>query len=435
MVGGGSVTWAPSLVRDMLLTPALSDAEFVLLDINKKASDLTKTFLEKLARELGLGARFVSTTRRESLRGAQYVIIAISTGGLNAMAHDLAIPEQFGIYHTVGDTTGPGGWARLIRNFDVFVSLAGDINRYAPGAVVLNYTNPMTTLTDVLARLCKGPVVGLCHGLFENLERLVKLYGLNGESELSVKYAGINHFFWTTKAPARGVDVLADLTRRTRRKTLGEVFAGKEAATGGVSQLEVRTELFRLTGVLPYLGNRHICEFLPCYITSLRNIEAYGLKRTSIATRKHGFKQGRAELVEMVRGEIPSRFRVRSRETAADMIAAHAQGKAFFDVGNVPNVGQIDNLPRGLVVETAVRVDSNGFTPLTFGSLPRMVHGLIEPYSHLFPMVVNACFQRDRKLALQALRLDPVCARLNGQQVIDLGEKLLAAHKRYITVF
>jgi alpha-galactosidase/6-phospho-beta-glucosidase family protein len=164
-------------------------------------------------------------------------------------------------------------------------------------------------------------------------------------------------------------------------------------------------------------------------------MEAYGLKRTSVATRKHGYKQGRAELVEMVQGKIAPRFRVRSRETAADIIAAHAQGKPFIDVGNVPNVGQIENLPRGLVVETAVRVDRNGFTPLTFGSLPRVVHGLIEPYSHVFPMVVDACFQRDRKLALQALRLDPVCARLNGQQVIELGEKLLAAHKQFITAF
>ena len=75
------------------------------------------------------------------------------TGGLDAMAHDLAIPEEYGIYHTVGDTAGPGGWARTIRNFDVFVSLAEAIKRLAPGAVVLNYTNPMTTLTTVLGLL------------------------------------------------------------------------------------------------------------------------------------------------------------------------------------------------------------------------------------------------------------------------------------------
>ena len=66
------------------------------------------------------------------------------------MAHDLAIPEKYGIFHTVGDTSGPGGWARLMRNFSVFKKLAEDINRHAPGAMVLNYSNPMTTLTQIL---------------------------------------------------------------------------------------------------------------------------------------------------------------------------------------------------------------------------------------------------------------------------------------------
>jgi len=130
------------------------------------------------------------------------------------MAHDLAIPEEYGVYHTVGDTTGPGGWARFIRNFDVFASLAADINRYAPGAVVLNYTNPMTTLTDVLSRTCEGPVVGLCHGLFENLTFIKEFYKLKDESEIAVKYAGLNHFLWITEAKAAGRDVIADLNRR-----------------------------------------------------------------------------------------------------------------------------------------------------------------------------------------------------------------------------
>src|SRR5579883_1598017 len=185
MVGGGSVLWTPTLVRDLLLTPPLHDAEFVLYDLNKDASDLTAAFCTKLAAKLCVPARFVSTDRREQgFADANYVIITISTGGLDAMARDLAIPEDYGIYHTVGDTSGPGGWARLIRNFDVFVSLAQAINRYAPRAVVLNYTNPLSMLTDVLARLHGGTVVGLCHGLFENLELLKDFYDLENEDRL-----------------------------------------------------------------------------------------------------------------------------------------------------------------------------------------------------------------------------------------------------------
>ena len=195
-VGGGSFGWMPRIVKDMLLTDAISESEFVLYDIDKNASDLVAAFLEKLNRKLGTNGTFVSTDdKKRALRGADYVVITISTGGLDSMAHDIAIPEEYGIFHTVGDTAGPGGWARCIRNFDVFVTLAEDINRYADGAVVLNYTNPMTTLTDVLARLCNGPVVGLCHGLFENIKKIADIYGLEDEDELALKYAGLNHFF------------------------------------------------------------------------------------------------------------------------------------------------------------------------------------------------------------------------------------------------
>jgi alpha-galactosidase len=429
LVGGGSVNWTPRIGSDLLLTPALTGAEIVLYDIHKAASDLTQAFLQKAARQIGAEVAIVSTdNRQEALSGADYVLITISTGGLDAMAHDLAIPEAFGIYHTVGDTSGPGGWARLIRNFDVFVALAEDINRYAPGALVLNYTNPMTTLTDVLARICQGPVIGLCHGLFENLEFIQRRYDLPGEDDIAVQYAGLNHFFWITQARAGESDVVADLGQRLAKQSFTEIMAG--LYEGGRTR-EFATELFRTTGVFPYLGDRHTCEFFPGIITNPANLAKYKLVRTSIAERKDGMAAARRRVTEMVGGEIAPAYLKRTRETAADIIAAHSQGRVFIDVGNVPNIGQVANLPRGLVVETAVRVDRNGFSPLTFGDLPPIVKGFIEPYAALFPMVVDACFRRDKRLALQALRLDPVCAHLNGEQVVDLGERLLAAHGQF----
>jgi len=436
IVGGGSVNWTPTIVRDMLLTRPLSAAEFVLLDIDPPAAVLAKTYLEKLARELGVHPRFTATQRRDALRGAQYVVITISTGDHDAMACDLAIPERFGIYHTVGDTSGPGGWARLIRNFDVFVSLARDINRYAPGAFVLNYTNPMTPLTDVLARVCGGPVIGLCHGLFENLALIRKFYRLKSEDEIAVRYAGLNHFFWVTEARAGSVDVVADWARRLRRRSFTDLLkTAYRDEMGFSSRREVATELFRLSGVIPYLGDRHTCEFFPWYITSRANLRAYSLVRTTIAERRVQKRGARRRLEAMIKGTIPPAYKQRTRETAADIIAAHSQGRVFMDVGNVPNVGQIANLPRGLVVETAVRVDRTGVSPVTFGELPPVVHGFIEPYAHVFPMLVDACFRNDRKLALQALRLDPVCSHLNGRQVVEMGECLLAAHRKFIRVF
>jgi alpha-galactosidase/6-phospho-beta-glucosidase family protein len=437
-VGGGSNSWTPNIVKDMFLTPALRDAEYVLLDINKPAADLNKTYLEKLARTLEVNPKVVSTTSRaQALKGANYVIITISTGGLKAMAHDLAIPEDYGIYHTVGDTSGPGGWARFLRNFGVFKTLGEDIRRHAPGAVVLNYTNPMVTLTDTLSRTYDGPVIGLCHGLFENLRFYQKFYKAKREDDIVVKYAGLNHFFWITEAKVGRRDIVADMKRRIKTQSFTDMLKDVlQDAFGFHSHREVATELFRATGVLPYLGDRHTCEYFPWYITNKKNMREYKIVRTSVKQRQKQFADRAKQLQRLVRLKKLDRDQIsRSRETAADIVEAHWTGRTFIDVGNVPNVGQVSNLPAGAVLETAVRVDRNGFSPVTFGALPAAVQAMCEPWTRVYTTVVDACFRKDKTLALQALRMDPVCSHLNGKQVMELGSQLLKAHQSFIKVF
>jgi galacturan 1,4-alpha-galacturonidase len=437
IIGGGSNAWTPNIVKDMFLTEGLSDATFVLFDINKKAADLNKKFLDKLSGELKIKPTVISTDNRaEALKGADYIIITISTGGLDAMAYDLSIPEDYKIYHTVGDTTGPGGWARFMRNFDVFASLANDINRYASGAMVLNYTNPMTTLTDVLNRICTGPVVGLCHGLFENLRFIKEYYKLENENQISAKYAGLNHFFWITEAKVANIDVIADLKKKIKKQSLTEILHDLyKDPMGFRSNREVATELFNMTGVFPYIGDRHVCECFSCYITKKKNMKEYKIKRTSIDERRKSFNTRAENLKKMIKGDIPEDYLKRSRETAADIVQAHSQGKDFIDVGNLPNTGQISNLPEGTVVETAMRVDRNGFTPINFGALPDPIEAMCAPWAKVFKMQVDACFNKDKKLAMQALRADPLCSHLTGKEVEELGERLLKAHKKFITVF
>ena len=204
---------------------------------------------------------------------------------------------------------------------------------------------------------------------------------------------------------------------------------------GFSSKREIATELFRLTGFMPYLGDRHTCEFFPWYITSKKNMKKYKIVRTSIKERKEGFAQRDKELRSMIKGKIPEFYHQQSRETAADIIAAHSQGKVFIDVGNLPNIGQISNLPPAAVVETAMRVDGNGFAPVTYGDLPESVVGFIEPYARVYQMVVDACFAKDKRMALQALRYDPVCSHLNTDETNEMGERLLRANKKFISAY
>ena len=439
LVGGGSNAWAPQLMVDFLHAETLNGATYVLLDLNADAARKVAAFANRVKEARGVAADIVATAdSRAAYRDADVVVITISTGGLQAMAHDLKIPEDYRIYHTVGDTVGPGGWARAMRNIPVFVRIGETISKLAPKAFVLNYSNPMTTLTRTLALACKRPVVGLCHGFFEDLHVIQKIYGLASEDEIKALYGGVNHFFWITRCRAGGVDVLADLRARVARSSLpaicGEAF--RDAMGYESKSRFVADELFRRTGCLPYLADRHTCEFLPHYLGGGKaNIRKYHLVRTTIEDRMKGFAAREKRLARLVTGPLPDWVQRRSRETAVDIACAAATNRDFIDVGNTPNAGQIPNLPLGAVVETPVVVNSLGFTPVAVGDLPGAVLDLVAPVVRVQEKTVRAALDGDLELAFEALAADPLCSHLTVPEIKEMGRKLLRANRRLLPQF
>lgn len=442
-VGGGSYNWGPRLLRDILLTEGLSEAEFRLLDIDRRAAEEMAALGRKLCADWDLGATFIPTTQqRRALEGADFVLITINTGGVEAAAKDIRIPEAFGIYATVGDTVGPGGWARALRNFPVFRQLGQDIAEVAPQAAVLNYSNPMSVLTKVLSIEVGGRVVGLCHGLYENLAMLQAIFGLRGEEELRVNYGGLNHFFWILEFTVRGEPGYEALRRRLGRRSLAQVVRSVHKPGLGFHREKLLTsELYETFGYLPYAGDRHTCEFLSGYVNGpvaeggrTPAMDRYRLERTPSLIRKRSRQAAHRRLLRLIAGrdQLPRR---RSRETAADIMAACALGREFIDVVNLPNQGQVANLPAGCVVETPGVINSIGFTPLTVGPLPEGVLDLVLPHAVNQNRIVEACYAGDLEMAFESLANDPQCSHLSLSEVRRLGERLVRAHREYLTQF
>jgi alpha-galactosidase/6-phospho-beta-glucosidase family protein len=430
IVGGGSSGWSPKLLADLMLTPALADSTYILHDMNVVNAERILRFGQKLREELGVSATIESQPDPDqAFAGADFVIITISTGGLDAMAHDLAIPEAYGIYHTVGDTVGPGGWARTLRNIPVFVALAHQINRLAPNAVILNYTNPMAQLTKTLSLSTDRPVVGLCHGVFDDLHFFQRFFELESETEIECTYGGINHFFWITAFSIRGEDGYKLLREKLGGRSLTELVA--ETQLGWY----VADELYRFTGLLTYMADRHTCEFFPQYITSQQKLEAYHLKRTTIQERRDNMRRAEAAVEQATGGEIHSWYKQRSRETAADIINSFVTGGRFIDVGNVPNIGQVSNLPLGAVVETPVLVTSTGFHPITAGRVPEPARTWVERHIRVQDLTVEAGMTGDLDKALKALALDPLVAHLTLPDIQAMGMKLLRANAQHLPQF
>ena len=133
-IGGGSYNWMPKLLGDLALTRDLSGT-IVLHDVNPTALEDIQRYGTRLM--ASTGARFsieTTTNLEQGLDGAEFVVVTITTGGLDTMALDLEIPERYGIYQSVGDTVGPGGLSRALRNVPVMVRIAQAMERRCPDA-------------------------------------------------------------------------------------------------------------------------------------------------------------------------------------------------------------------------------------------------------------------------------------------------------------
>lgn len=151
IIGAGSYSWGPIFLRDIIVTPELTGSKICLHDIDAERMDLNFRLAQKFVETAQADFRITPTlSLNEALDGADFIILTITTGGLETTRHDLEIPTCYGIQQLVGDTTGLGGLSRALRNIPVLAAMAKKVDEHCPRAWLLNYTNPMTTLTRTL---------------------------------------------------------------------------------------------------------------------------------------------------------------------------------------------------------------------------------------------------------------------------------------------
>lgn len=434
MVGGGSYNWCPRLICDLIQAPELENSDVFLLDINLKAAQEVKAAADRLCKDNNKKFRFIATdSEDEAFKGADFVIITISTGGLDMMRHDIEIPEKYGIYQTVGDSVGPGGWSRLLRNVPVFTEMAQKIEKLSPNAVILNYTNPMAGLTGAVEEACNLRHVGLCHGVFGTRYYMSRIFDVAPE-DISLRYGGVNHFFWILDFAVKGKDGYKLLREKLGKDTLLKFDkASTDPAGFSDNNHDLFSELYENYGYLTYSADRHTSEFFTGYLTDTKMIEKFKLVRTSMDTRREGIEKKRQLTFDLASGK--EKMLEKSKETAVDIMKAFVVGKPFVDVVNLPNKGQIDNLPRKAVVETLGVVDQGGFSPICIGSMPTALKQVSEVHCNIQLMNLEAAMTGNKELALEALILDPLCAKLSPSEVKQMGLELLEATKEYLPQF
>ena len=433
IIGGGSYTWGPTFLRDIFLTPELAGSTIVLHDLNPPRLDLVHALGRKMIDDFHLEFQLDKTlSLEEAITGADFIILTITTGGLEAMRADLEIPTRYGIRQSVGDTTGPGGLARALRNIPVVAEIGRKVMEICPQALFLNYTNPLTVLTRTLA-MQGVKVVGLCHEWIGVREHLAEIFQAAPE-RIEAKVAGINHLIWVTDLYVNTKRVWDELPAVTTRILQNEIRVDDGDPSVFADHFKVKSTLFHLYGALPAAGDRHIAEFFQHFINeSTRWGARYDLRLTVIQDRQ-GMEMYAKRMIQSVLDDdtdLKPFLQTTSGEAANRIIRAVTCGESYTGIMNLPNQGQIDNLPRDAVVETYGVINSTGAHAVLYGSVPAGIQSILEHHIRQQELTVQAALTGSRELALQVVLNDPLSSRLTIDEAARMLDELIAANKNY----
>jgi alpha-galactosidase len=435
-IGGGSLVWGTDLLTDMALTVPLHGSTVALHDIDQAALDLMARMGRKISDQAGAGFRFeTATDLAAGVSGADVVVDCVGIGGLEAMRADLEIPARYDVMQPVGVNVGPAGINRALRHIPHILTVCRTMEAACPGAWLLILSNPVTQLTWAATRETPIRTIGICHEILHTRYRLAQSLGLRPES-LWFRLAGINHLPWITEWRIDGQDGHAFLREWLERHGARR-FAQDNLVNSCDSVFEdrhaVKFTLFELYGVLAGAGDRHVAEFFPHFIRRETGWgRDYGVELTTVAHREERHARARARLLRCLDGQEPLPL-THSVEEVAEMISALQGGPTGRFIVNLPNRGQIPNLPTGAVVESFAVIDRAGVHPEMLAPLPPGPAAVCANHLAEQALTVEAAIEGDRRKALQALCMDP--AIQIWSTAAPMLDEMLEATRAYLPQF
>lgn len=453
IIGAGSAVFGLGTLATLVRSPRLRGGTLALVDLNSAGLGLVDALAHRLNQEWDAGLSIVSSTQREeALAAADFVIVSIEVGPREGLwRRDWEIPLQFGVRQPYGENGGPGGMAHTLRQVPEMLAIARDMERLCPEAWLINFTNPVPRLCLAVSRYSQIRTVGLCHQI--NIAYMmvgVALAdrlgidippGVNSNPHpdiwpkaryvarqvrplVDIRAAGLNHFTW-----------ILGLKDRSTGEDLYPAF--REAFMALSADFEPLTRaMYRAVGLCPVPGDCHLAEYLPwCHDPQTRPWEKYNLFL---------YDWDRAQ-VERDRMWVAIEAMVRDMASVDKLRDAHGEGAveliegllgtdaAYRPAVNIPNQGDIANLPDGAIVEVPGWVGAGEIEGANVEPLPRIIAELCRREIAVASLTVEAATTGDRRAALQALLLDPCINDIDTARAIL--DAYLAEYAEYLPQF
>ena len=443
-IGGGSRGWAWGFMMDLAM-----DADICgtvrLYDIDRSAAERNKTIGDKISAHPDAVARWryeVSDSLSEALTGADFIVISILPATFEEMRSDVHLPERVGIWQPVGDTVGAGGFMRAMRTIPMYVTIAEAIRDYAPQAWVINYTNPMSLCVRTLYEVFPDiKAFGCCHEVFGTQKLLCAMLeteeGIPGvkRQDLYTTVTGINHFTWLTTASYQGMDLMplyAKLADKYYETGYDEGGDNNWMNSHFNCAHRVKFDLFRRYGAIAAAGDRHLAEFTaPWYTLNPETVKAWKFSLTTVDWRVQDLHDRLRRSDDLISGKEPLVLKPSGEEGHLLLKAVLGLGDLVSNV-NIPNRGQIPNLPLGAVVETNALFGRDRVEPLFAGPMPSNILPLVARHVYNQENTLTAALRRDRKLGFSTFMNNPQLSAVNLSDGKKLFYDMLENQRAYL---
>lgn len=450
MIGGGSSSFVPPLVRRFIQSDVLGDATLTLMDVNEERLRVMEGLARKLVEAEGSKLKVEATLdQREALRDTNFVISAISVGGMAAWELDMEIPAKYGLVMHVADSIGPGGLMRTLRNAPVGASVAKNLSEVgAPDAWIFNYTNPAPVEALAMRSVPGVNVISLCSctAAPASAEWLAHRAGVAPEEiAMPPVVAGVNHCASVKELRlVDGTDAMP-LLLANAIDLLPEDEPASDIAKHPIERWALETY-----GVLPYCWS-HWTEFFPQMQRLEQEYEgtAQSVKmRYGITTHSMDHERARPKmLAELAKewtapgagpvtlADLPPGDEDEGIEVV-EILEAIVENRNEVHIVNAPNGGVIPNLPDDAMVEVCARVNRYGVHPIHTGPINEGLAAHLRHYISMQHLMVKAALTGDRTAALHALLLDPSTAsKLDIDQTRAMLDELLEAQAEHLPLF
>ena len=449
-IGGGSKLWARVFMSDLAVAEDLS-GEIALYDIDREAAERNAKIGRRINQDPATKSVFdykVYSDLDAALQGATFVVISILPGTFKEMRSDVHEPEKYGIYQSVGDTVGPGGVLRAMRTVPIYEEFARKIQTICPNAWVLNFTNPMSICTKVLYDVFPGiKAFGCCHEVFHAQEFLScvlkETRGMHvHRSQIYTDACGVNHFTWITEAKYQDIDLLS-LLPEFMDKFYEEGYYEREGKSRFAFRDDpfaygnkVKLDLYRKYGVLGAAGDRHLAEFMPgkWYLKDPETVKNWQFGLTTVDFREKQQAERIADTIEMAEGKKAFPV-VKSTEEAVDLMKALLGFGTIVSNVNLPNVGQMPQMPMGSIVETNCIFSNDQVKPVVSKELPVAVANLVYRNCVNIDTTYEGIKERDLGKLYAAFANQPLCNHLTMEESMELFKQMCYNTREYLAPY